>query len=270
MGIFIYLSVSKSVSQAAWEPVYREALALAQQLGLAEYRRQEICGVPIWCLSVTEERTTYFGFEETRTWTGFDVDGDYTTMETSEKNGFPKELIGGAASCSEPADAMLETYLAANEDKEPHEYYSMLDGKTQGYAHHIPLLAVCCLIVDRLADQAYVYGDITAGQCRNAVKLANKYLDRPISLPDYCDPKRMALRLKRLSLSVDQAFDLLDWAYLGNKDSALGAEMRQSYGAEDCCSEWEKRLQPIQVGTAAFARVLTDYLNMGFDLERLC
>ena len=102
------------------------------------------------------------------------------------------------------------------------------------------------------------------------MKLANKYLDRPISLPDYCDPKRMALRLKQLSLSVDQAFDLLDWAYLGKKDSALGAEMRQSYGAEACYSEWEKRLQPIQVGTAAFARVLTDYLNMGFDLERLC
>ena len=48
------------------------------------------------------ERTTYYGLEETLTWTDFDVDGDYTTMETGEKNGFPKELKGGAVTCSEP------------------------------------------------------------------------------------------------------------------------------------------------------------------------
>ncbi len=45
MGVFSYLSVSKSVNQTEWEPVYREALALAQMIELAKYREQEISGV---------------------------------------------------------------------------------------------------------------------------------------------------------------------------------------------------------------------------------
>ncbi len=36
MGIFINLAVSHSVLQSEWEPVYQEALELAQKLGLAE------------------------------------------------------------------------------------------------------------------------------------------------------------------------------------------------------------------------------------------
>ena len=36
MGIFINLAISHSVSQSEWEAVYREALEMAQNLGLAE------------------------------------------------------------------------------------------------------------------------------------------------------------------------------------------------------------------------------------------
>ena len=57
---------------------------------------------------------------------------------------------------------MLETFRSSEENKELQEFYPLLGAKTQGCAHHIPLLAVCCLIQDRLSDQACVYDDITA------------------------------------------------------------------------------------------------------------
>lgn len=58
MGVFINLAVSHSVSQSEWEAVYREALELAQKLGLAEVRRIKVGGVTVRCLSRTKEYTS--------------------------------------------------------------------------------------------------------------------------------------------------------------------------------------------------------------------
>ena len=269
MGIFIDLSISKSITLMEWASVYQEALTLAQKLQLAEYRNVEIGGVPIRCLAVTQERSEYYGTWEKKLWTGFNIDGDYATMETGEDNGLPKEL-GDASSDGEPLDAMLETFRSFKEGKKPQEFYSLLGAKTQGYAHHIPLLAVCCLIQDRLGDQAYVYGDINAGQCRRAVKLANEHLERPISVPDTCDPERMLRRLQRLALPDEKRLELLDWAYLGKKDAAFGDAMRRVSGEAECYRMWEERFQDCPTGTRGFQKQLTEYLNTGFDLERLC
>ncbi len=49
---------------------------------------------------------------------------------------------------------------------------SVFFNKTQGEASHLYLLAVACLITDRFPDAAMVFGDISAGQCRAAVRWA--------------------------------------------------------------------------------------------------
>lgn len=62
----------------------------------------------------------------------------------------------------------------------------MWGGKSQGELYHLYLLAIACLIEDRLKHKAFVYGDITYGQCVVAVDMANKYLEKKIVLPDRC------------------------------------------------------------------------------------
>ena len=44
-----------------------------------------------------------------------------------------------------------------------------------------------CLIEDRLGKKAFVYGNITKGQCQKAVKLANEWLEKPIDPLYYLD-----------------------------------------------------------------------------------
>ena len=170
MGIFIHLSISRSITQKEWTPVYEAALSLARKLGLAEARREEIGGVPVCCFALTREYTEHNEWRNTD-WTGFHICGDYETLQSAEQNSFPRKL-GADTDPHERYDAMLETYRACSDHKYRGNIYSLLGAKTQGYAHHLPLLAVCCLIQDRLGAQAFVYGDISAGQCRRAVEMA--------------------------------------------------------------------------------------------------
>jgi hypothetical protein len=79
MGIFINLAISHSVSQSEWEAVYRDALELAQKLGLADVRRLEIGGVTVRCLSRTQEYTSPSRWLN-EDWTGFQICGDYETL----------------------------------------------------------------------------------------------------------------------------------------------------------------------------------------------
>lgn len=74
--------------------------------------------------------------------------------------------------------------------------------KTQGRPGHIPLLAVACLFADRFPEDVTISGDITAGQCWAAVRLANQSLEHPIQTPVTCRAEALAQRLRRLNVPV--------------------------------------------------------------------
>ena len=267
MGVFINLAVSYSASQPEWEAVYQEALELAQKLGLAEVRRLEIGGVTVRCLSRTREYTSASRWLN-EDWTGFQISGDYETLQIAETNHVPKQL-GPTGTVTEAADAMLEIYRMDEDYRYEPKVYPFLGNKTQGYSHHIPLLAMCCLIEDRLGAQAYTYGDITLGQCRRAVELANEHLAQPISLPDSCDRDRLIRRVRALPISAEEQLKLLDWGFLGRKDQTLGASIRKIFGDAACNHYWKSRFEGARVETKLFSLCLREYLNMGFPLERL-
>ena len=267
MGIFIHLSISHSITQKEWTPVYQEALSLARKLGLAEARREEIGGVPVSCFGLTREYTEHNEWRNTD-WTGFCVSADYETLQTCEQNYIPRNL-GSDSNPPVRYDAMLETYRACNDHKYRGNIYGLLGAKTQGYAHHLPLLAVCCLIQDRLGAQAFVYGDITAGQCRRAVEMANAYLDPPISVPDFCSSALLP-HIHALPIPEAEQIALLGWAYEGKKDAAYGAALRESFGEEACARMWDAKCGEYNAELGGVRRLLTDYLNQGFELEALC
>src|SRR5690625_7613342 len=56
----------------------------------------------------------------------------------------------------------------------------VFDGKTQGYRHHVHLLAIACLIESRFPEHASVYGDISIGQMEKAVEWANRSEERRV------------------------------------------------------------------------------------------
>ena len=51
MGIFIHMSISKSVTKREWEGVYEETLQLVKAFLLAEKRKVECKGVETICLT---------------------------------------------------------------------------------------------------------------------------------------------------------------------------------------------------------------------------
>lgn len=158
------------------------------------------------------------------------------------------------------------------DEKDPrfNNAYCLWGGKTQGEPYHMHLLAIACLLEARLGEKAFVYGNITHGQCQCAVELANRYLDRPIAVPACCDAKRFRERVSKLPLPENEQLVLFTSLYLGAKDAAFGAFVRNAFSADACDSYWRGRFSSFQVDNLGFGEALKEYLLWGFDLTPLC
>lgn len=194
MGIYMHLLVSGVVTPNEWRAAYQETLKLVQAFSLGELREKEVAGVPVYCLTPTEERTQPAAWRKNGAWTGWTANGDMLTLRTAEEFRLPHDLenelaydpVGGDAALAHAANVLFRKEDTIKAPAARH----LWGGKTQGEPYHIALLAIGCLLADRLGHKVYVYGDITLGQCRRAVELANQVLDTPISLPDFCDCQR--------------------------------------------------------------------------------
>ena len=212
MGIFIHLSVSKSVTEDEWASVYRETLRLVEAFPFAEMLEISVRGIKTVCLVPTKEREDRFGWHKGNVRTGWFTDGDYEYLCTAEDYFLPRDLVTKETYDPDAPDAMfgmLPAYLHYDwEDPRFQRCYQLWGNKTQGEPYHIYLLAVACLIESRLGSKACVYGDITKRQCRKAVALANQYLDTKIDLPDRCDPERFLTRIKAFPLSEPEILSI--------------------------------------------------------------
>ncbi|MDD5833458.1 MAG: hypothetical protein PUC98_08270, partial [Clostridiales bacterium] len=275
MGIYIDLLVSRSVTKNEWESVYEEALELVRQLPLAEYRRTSIHGVDTYCLVRTDERTDRLerdGHEVVKC--GWRTSGDYETMHSGESYYLPRTLTGEDDPDPEAGDAILGAFPAYLdyewEDKKYSGVYRLWGNKTQGEPYHMYLLAVAALIESRLGKKAFTYGDITKGQFRYAVELANRYLKDKIDLPDRCDAKRLADRISELQLTEFEKARAFEEFYLGNKDAEFGEYIRSRYSATALNEYWRDRFKDFSMDNIAGSRAVRDYLLWGFGLRELC
>lgn len=277
MGIYIYLAVSKAVTQQEWEAVYEETLLLVNKFPFAEVRQKQICGIETRCLMMTKEREHVYGSGGENSYTGWETDGDYVYMRCAETYGLKRKLpekeTQEEAAAEGDADAMLGVLAARMDGAEAaaqaNPVHHLWGNKTQGEPYHIYLLAVACLIESRLGTKAYVYGDITRGQCRKAVRLANSYLQTPIGMPDSCDPDRLAGRI--LSFPVKDALkpELFIETYSGTKDDVFGAGIRKYFTERMLKEYWRSKFAEHVIGTAAFERYFKEYLQWGFALDEL-
>lgn len=148
--------------------------------------------------------------------------------------------------------------------------YSLWDAKTQGEPYHMYLLAIACLIESRLGRKAFVYGDITKGQCERAVRMANEHLDAKIHTPDCCDKDRLYARINDLLITETNKLQQFACMYLGRRDAEFGTSIRNFYSEQACDEYWEKRFRRYSVSMWGFDTVLKDYLLWGFDLQKMC
>ena len=271
MGIFIYVSIAKSVTEEEWSKVYEETLQFARIFSLAERKIVDIKGINVQCLALTEEWT------ETRCdweYTGWRADGDYMTMRTAEEYCMPKMLVKEEDVDAEAPDAIfgaLPAYLDYDwKDERFQRNYHLWGDKTQGEPYHMYLLAIACLMEARLGHKAFVYGDITGGQCRAAVSMINDYLDEPIDVPDRCDPDRLADRVRQLPLSWKERLAVWKGFYLGNATKEMGDAMRKYFPEEVCEEYWRDQFAGYHVDSYGFSMRIREYLTLGFDLEKLC
>ena len=268
MGIYIHLALAPSITPEEWKPVYEESLILAKALPLAEYGEAEIDGIPIICLTKTGERETSPRGENTLGWS---ATGDYESMKYAENYYLSRKFIAEEIEyCEDVMFEMLPHLLEYYDDDERfHFVYRIWNNKTQGRPYHMYLLAIACMIEFRLKKKAMVYGDITRGQCLEAVKIANEILDEPISAPDSCYPDKLIERVRAMPLTEDEKIEAFEYYYLGNKDAAFGEQIRKYFTRKVCNKYWEKRFGKFHFGQIGFEDSIHDYLLLGFELSGL-
>lgn len=268
MGIFIYENVSVSVTKEEWEKVYEETLILVEAFPLA-YRgfityagREVICAVP------TKEQTEEHGG------TGWRASMDYDTLKWAESYHLPRGLVGENEVDPAAGDAMmgaLPAYMAYDwKEDRFNNTYSLWDAKTQGEPYHMYLLAIACLIEDRLGEKAFVYGDITQGQCQKAVEMANQYLENPIRIPARCEMERLYRRVLKLPLEEKEKVMVFKEFYLGVQDGSFGDFVKTHFHESALLEYWKERFSRSNIGTIGFGKNMKEYLTFGFELDELC
>lgn len=274
MGIFLDLAVSKSITRTEWSKFYEESLQLAKKLNLAERRIIKIHGINVTCLVPTEEREEICGWNNEYKRTGWFAEGDYTYLHTAEDYYMPKNLVADDAEEEDIWDAMMGalpayTHFDWNDERCQHAF-SLWGNKTQGEPYHILLLGIACLAEARLGKKAFIYGDITRGQCKRAVEIVNYCLDVPIEMPDRCYMDRFAERVKNLPLSELEKVEIYHSLYLGTQDAEFGSYMRGTFSEDSLREFWKGQFAGGEIGSYEFRTCFQEYMLLGFDLEQLC
>ena len=274
MGIYVHMSVSKTVTKREWERVYEETLQLVKAFPLAEKREVNCRGVETICLVPTKEREIIYDWNDEEKRIGWCTNGDYNTMHTAETYTLYRDMVSDDGVDENAGDALLDalpSYLTADwVDKIYYRSYSIWDNKTQGEPYHMYLLAIACLIESRLGEKAFVYGDITRGQCRKAVELANQHLEKPIDIPARCDMERFFKRVSILPIGEKEQLTVFDCLYLGRKNAEYGEYIRSRYSEELFDEYWKNKFGRYIIGTKGFSGYIKNYLLWGFDLRKLC
>ena len=273
MGIFVNLHVSKSVTKEEWASVYSESLEMIKKLPLAEWQdKKSIDGMKIPCLVRTKEHEFSYGWNNERKNVGWEASGDYETLKTAEWHFFPRNLV---TEYNEAAgDAILASLpQCTNHDWEEdlcNQTYDIFGNKTQGEPYHMYLLAVCCMVESRLKFKAFVDGDITKGQLRKAVEIANSILKNPIDIPARCDASHLYDRIARLQINEKEKLELFNYLYLENENIEFGDFIRNHFSKQVWRNYIKETLNQYHFNTIGFSDKLEKFLELGFDLRTIC
>ena len=274
MGIYLHICISRSVTKKEWEEVYEETLQLVNVFPLAERREVKFKGIETICLVPTKEREEVYGWSDEKIEVGWFASGDYETMSVAEDFELYRDMFSEEYFEKDAPDAImgvLPTYMNYSwDDPQCDHAYHIWRNKTQGEPYHMYLLGIACLIEARLGEKAFVYGDITRGQCKKAIELVEKYAKITIDIPARCDMERFQKRVSKLPLSEIEKFEVFKTLYLGAQRAEFGEFIRNTYSKKICNEYWKNKFSDCVVGKYEFDNYFNKYLLWGFDLEMLC
>ena len=273
MGIHINLYISKSVTKQEWNDVYEESLRLAKAFPLADLKKINIKSVETLCLVPCREYEKSNIWDEKLKAVGWCAFGDYETSDIAEEYFTPRDLIEDKEFNKNAGDAILGAIPLYNDFNQNDivcgQTYHLWGNKTQGKPYHMYLLAIACMIESRLGEKAFVGGDITRGQCRKAVEIANEYLKKSIEMPNRCNMEQLYKRIVKLPLESKEQIRMFVSLYLGTKNAEFGKYLRSNFSGDVCYEYWKYRFHNSSIDTIGFDENLKEYLLWGFDLEKL-
>ena len=275
MGIFIHLYVSDSVTKEEWNSVYEESLKLIDKFPFAETVEKTIEGIDVYCMVPTKERVIKRSSRTSeKDEFGWIASKDYNNLNGAERYVLYRDLTdNGENTVEEFNDPLLKVakeQLRLSTKIKDFFAYRLWGNKTQGETYHVYLLGIACMIADRLGDKVFIYGDITRGQCKMALKEVNKILQKPINLPDQCDVERFISRISKLPIKEVDKLKIFENFYLGKKDAEFGKCFRKYFSEKACTDYWKSYFKYFKIDQVGFGKLLREYLLWGFDIEKLC
>lgn len=266
MGVFIQLNVSNKVTQEEWEKAYEEALILVDKFKLVEMGKIEKFGKKIACLVPTKERN----LDGRLGWTTV---GDGKYLRLAEDQSLYRK-ISSPKDSEEYADPLM--YVLGEhgiEDfKNPYvkHLHCFFGGKTQGEPYHTALLAISCLMDDRLNGEAVCSGDITYGQCEKAIRLANQFLAKPIGTPLRCDLDRLYKRVCKLPIEKAKMLNAFEATYLGPKDRKYYDFVNTEFSDELKRCFVRESFRGNRLGTEGFSQSMQRVLSYPISITDIC
>jgi hypothetical protein len=214
------------------------------------------------CLVPTKEKEIDVWFNKTDF--GWDIVGDYSSLQDGDWNGLIKHLVDPKGFDPNAPDPLAGYIL-----EDSNNSYSLWRGTICCDEAADALLAIACLIEDRLKDKAFVYGAITLSYCRKATMIANQYLEKPIGLPACCDAERFFSRIKKLPIDDNEKIRGFIDLYLGDKGPGFGQILRKYFSEEALYSFWRHVFKESEDYNNSIGYELRNYEKWQFDLSKL-
>jgi len=266
MGVFISLHASNKIDPVQWEKAYEETLVLVDAFKFIEIQEFEKFDCKYFAAVESVERKLSSGV-------GWRTEGDGNYMMIAEDFFLPRKISPPKENV-EYCDPLMYIYAQNGSINFENPYVRGLrffwGGKTQGKPYHNALLAIGCLLDDRLNGEALCSDDITYGQCKYAVDMANKILKRKIGMPLRCRIEDLYKRIRRLPIEKDQMLEAFAATYLGVKDEQYYKFVDEHFSEEEKNFFIKKRMDNRSLGSCGFDDSIQEILSYNVPVASVC
>lgn len=262
MGIYITLKrVSAGITDHEWEEVYKETLIALKNYPFADK-----------VLAKTDNGKKYYQTDQAKEreltpiyeGKGWHVIGDLETCQYAES--FILVEDNNYYRRNEDIDQGEDILKCITKDK---QCVTVWDSKTQGDPYHIPLLAIACLIEDRLEGKAIVQGNIRMFEVEEACKWINKCMDKEVAYPVIADPHKLITRLQKIYTKIEEQLKYFYDLYIDILDVEIRGILEQVLGKDVLWQYYQEQLEKVEVDTTEFVRLTEQMLKIGYRLEEV-
>ena len=278
MGVYIFMSIlPDKIGKEEWEKVYEESLELINAYPFMDSTIDQESYDILWKYvhRATEKNIRISHNEHSIGWHVF---GDYETLLGAESVSLLKDIEyyrewkDKNESCDDILTMKINERLFYWEEelKLPVTSTTIFDGKTQGFPHHIPLLAIACLIESRFPKYAIVWGDITIGQMKKAIDWANSILTHPIQLTERANNKILLERIRSIVQDDRTALKAFMALTMHNKDFRLGDFIKEHFDRSTLTAYYTAHFSQYNIETFGFHDALRNFFDLGFSIDQAC